>query len=51
MPLSQYDKYFGGKPGSADKAAAALRDEYGAEDGRKYFYAIVNKRKRQGRGG
>jgi len=49
LPLEQYDKYFGGKPGSAKKAATALKEEYGAEDGRRYFYAIVNKRKRGGK--
>jgi hypothetical protein len=46
MPLNRYDKYFGGKPGSADKAAKALQKEYGAEKGRGYFYAIVRKRQR-----
>jgi len=50
VPLERYDRYFGGKPGSAEKAARALSREYGSENGRRAFYAIVNKRKRQGKG-
>ena len=46
MPLNQYDRYFGGKPGNAAKAARALEKEYGPEQGRGYFYAIVAKRKK-----
>lgn len=49
MPLEQYDKYFGGKPGAANKAAKALQKEYGAKEGRGYFYAIVRKRQKQGK--
>jgi len=48
VPLTQYDKYFGGKPGSAQKAAVALKEEYGTDDGKKLFYAIVQKRKNRG---
>lgn len=48
VPMDQYDRYFGG-PGSAEKAARALSKEYGAKDGRKIFYAIVNRRKATGR--
>lgn len=46
MPLERYDKYFGGKSGAAHKAARALEKEYGAEEGRGYFYAIVRKRQK-----
>lgn len=46
MPLDRYNKYFGGKPGSADKAATALRKEYGGEKGRGVFYALVRKRQK-----
>lgn len=49
MPLNQYDRYFGGKPGAAAKAAHALEKEYGPEQGRGYFYAIVAKRKKAAR--
>jgi hypothetical protein len=45
MPLSQYDRYFGGKPGSAAKAKAAMDKEYGQKKGDSVFYATVNRRK------
>lgn len=44
MPLSKYDKQFGGKKGSAAKAKAAMADEYGEEKGERVFYATKNKR-------
>lgn len=47
MPLESYDKYFGGKRGDAAKAARALRNEYGSDKGKQFFYAIVNKRRRE----
>jgi len=47
MPLNRYDKYFGGSSGSAFRASKALRQEYGQTEGKKLFYAIVNKRRRQ----
>lgn len=50
MPLSKYDRYFGGKKGSASKAKAAMADEYGEEKGEKVFYAMKNKRKGRGKG-
>jgi len=50
MPLEQYDRYFGGKKGAAEKAAKALRKEYGATKAQQMFYAIVNKRRRQQHG-
>ena len=43
MPLSKYDKFFGGK-GGATKAHAAMAKEYGAEKGESVFYALKNKR-------
>jgi hypothetical protein len=42
MPLSKYNRFFGGN------AAGALRSmmrKYGSERGRRIFYATVNKRK------
>ena len=44
MPLSKYNKAFGGKPGSAAKAHAAMMDEYGPKKGEQVFYATKNKR-------
>lgn len=44
MPLSKYNKAFGGKPGSAEKAHAAMIKEYGKEKGERVFYATKNKR-------
>ena len=44
MPLSKYNKQFGGKKGSAAKAKAAMAKQYG-EEGESIFYATVNKRK------
>lgn len=46
MPLSRYNKVFGGKPGSAAKAKFAMADEYGSKKGEQIFYATVNKRKK-----
>jgi len=45
MPLSKYNAQFGGKPGSASKAHAAMLDEYGPEKGESVFFATKNKRK------
>jgi hypothetical protein len=45
MPLSKYDREFGGKKGSAAKAHAAMVKEYGAEKGERVFYATKNKKK------
>ena len=45
MPLSKYNKEFGGKPGSAEKAHAAMVKEYGAKKGEQVFYAVKNKHK------
>jgi hypothetical protein len=45
MPISKYDRYFGSKKGSAQKAKSAMAEEYGADKGEKVFYATKNKRK------
>ncbi len=46
MPLSKYNAQFGGKPGAAAKAHAAMAQEYGAKKGESVFYATMNKRKK-----
>ncbi len=46
-PLSEYDKYFGGKPGAAAKAKAAMIEEYGEERGEQVFYAKINKKRKE----
>ena len=43
MPLSRYDRQFGGKKGSARKAKRAMAKQYGAKKGEQVFYA-KNKR-------
>jgi len=48
MPLSKYNKEFGGKAGSAAKAHAAMVKEYGAKKGEQVFYATKNARKSGG---
>lgn len=48
MPISRYDRYFGGK-GGAQKAKSAMAETYGAEKGEQVFYATKNKRKSQGK--
>jgi len=52
MPLSKYNKAFGGKKGSAAKAKKAMLKQYGADKGEQVFYATKNKRlAQQKRGG
>lgn len=53
MPLSKYDREFGGKRGSATKAHAAMVRQYGAEKGERVFYATKakNAKRRRKRGG
>lgn len=46
MPLSKYDRYFGGRGGAA-KAHAAMMAEYGKEKGEQVFYATMQKKKRK----
>mgnify|MGYP001583534989 CR=1 FL=1 len=48
MPLSQYDKHFGGKGGAA-KAHAAMVSQYGQEKGEEVFYGKMNKMKKKHR--
>lgn len=43
MPISAYDRYFGG---DAAKAMRELIKQYGAKKGRSVFYALANKRKK-----
>jgi hypothetical protein len=47
VPLAKYDKWFGGK-GGAEKAMAAMREEYG-DRAESVFYATMNKRKNRKR--
>lgn len=44
MPLSKYDRYFGG---DAAKALRAMKKQYGPEKGRRIFYAKIAKRRRR----
>jgi hypothetical protein len=43
MPIARYDHLFGG---NAAKALRAMIAKYGAERGRRVFYATVNRRRR-----
>lgn len=43
MPLSAYDRFFGG---NAAKAYREMIRKYGPEKGRRVFYALVNKKRR-----
>lgn len=43
MPISKYNKAFGGKKGSAAKAKRAMAKEYGSKKGEEVFYATMNK--------
>ena len=45
MPMSRYNKAFGGSKGSAAKAHAAMVKEYGEKKGESVFYATVNKKR------
>lgn len=47
MPLSRYDKYFGGKRGAAEEARSAMKRTYGSKDGEHVFWARVAKAKRR----
>lgn len=47
MPLSKYNREFGGQKGSAEKAHSAMVSEYGPERGEQVFYATKNKRKKK----
>jgi hypothetical protein len=43
MPLSKYDRYFGGKPGAAQEAHDSMVKQYGAKKGESIFYATKNR--------
>lgn len=45
MPKPADDQYFGGKPGSAGKAYAALVKQYGLAKGAEVYFALIAKRK------
>ena len=45
MPMSKYNKAYGGAPGSAAKAHAAMVSQYGKDKGERVFYATVNKKR------
>jgi len=44
MPLSRYDKYYGGK-GGAEKAHAAMVEQYGKDKAEQVFYATLNSKR------
>jgi hypothetical protein len=44
---SALDKIFGGKPGAAQDARAAMRKTYGAKDGDHVYFARIAKSKRK----
>lgn len=46
MPISKYNKYYGGH---ASKALKAMRKEYGSKEGTSVFYAKINKMKKKGK--
>lgn len=50
MPIAKYDSAFGGKPGAAAKALAAMKAQYGDSKGESVFYATVNERSQHGDG-
>ena len=43
MPVSRYDKLFGGKPGAAERALKSMKRSYGRKKGETVFYATVHK--------
>ena len=44
MPLSKYDKAFGGGKGAARKAYTAMVEKHGEKEGERRFYATANTR-------
>jgi hypothetical protein len=48
MPISKYNRFFGGKSGSAAKAKNAMQNEYGDKKGEQVFYATKNRNKSKG---
>lgn len=51
MPISRYNKYFGGRPGAAQKVLDAMKRTYGPKKGEQVFYGTVAKRERKARRG
>lgn len=51
MPLTRYDKFFGGTRGAADKALANMKKTYGRKNGEHVFYSTIAKRERKARTG
>lgn len=51
MPVSRYNRYFGGGRGSAQKALDQMKKTYGPKKGEHVFYAIVAKQERRGKQG
>jgi len=49
VPISDYDRYFGGQPGAAQKAKTAMCKQYGEKRGTQVFYATVNSHKHGGK--
>lgn len=49
MPLSRYDRFFGGRKGSAAKAHAAMVAQYGEKKAEEVFYATKNRNARKGK--
>ena len=47
MPISRYDRFYGGKKGSASKALSSMRERYGEKRGTSIFYAMMNARKNE----
>ena len=49
MPVSRYDKYFGGQRGSAEKALKSMNRTYGPKGGEHVFYGTIAKREKKAR--
>lgn len=49
MPLTKYDKIFGGQRGAAAKTLAQMKKTYGPKKGETVFYAVIAKRERKSR--
>ncbi len=51
MALGRYDALYGGKPGAASKALAAMRETYGDVKGEQVFYGRARVVAAERRGG
>jgi hypothetical protein len=47
MPIARYNKYVGGKRGSAQETLSSMISQYGEEKGKRVFYALMAKRKKK----